>query len=156
MSPRSPVQAALLLATGTLVLALAASPPVAAQSDDGSPPTSPAPPAAVPSPARPAPAPASTLLRRQRVEPLPGSLDALLLVNDNNPELIRSAGILLSGFDPARGFDGRPLGVPSAHLNLPLGGSFELFSHHVFAGRPESLDSTLWLAVVGAPAARLR
>jgi len=151
MSPKAPIQAGLLLATGSLVLALAGSPPVAAQSDDVTPPTSPAPPAAVPSPSRPAPVPAPTLLRRQRVEPLPGSLDALLLVNDNNPELIRSEGILLSSFDGRRGWDGRPLGVPSAHLDVPLNGAFELFSHHVFAGKPESLDSTLWLAVVGAP-----
>ena len=38
-----------------------------------------------------------------------------------------------------------------AHLNVPLSGSFDLFSHHVFAGTPERLDSTLWIAVVGAP-----
>lgn len=105
-----------------------------------------APPAAIPT-AQPAP----TLLRRQRVEPLPGGLDDGLMVNDNNPELIRGEGILFSGFDPRSGWSGRPLAVAGAHLNQPLSGSFELFSHHVFAGRPESLDSTLWLAVVAAP-----
>jgi hypothetical protein len=73
------------------------------------------------------------------------------MINDNNPELIRGPGILLSSFDPARGYDGRPLPVPAAHLNAPLQGPFNLFSHHVYAGRPESLDSTLWLAVVAAP-----
>lgn len=111
--------------------------------------------AAPPAPAAPAvptrPQSAPTELRRQRVEPLPGSLDGVFLVNDNNPELILSEGILLSGFDPGRGWDGRPLGVSAAHLNVPLSGGFELFSHHVFAGKPERLDSTLWLAVVGAP-----
>ena len=125
--------------------------PVAAQDGESSP--APSPPA--PSPAAPAvpskPQPAPTLLRRQRVESLPGGLDQVLLLNDNNPELIRNEGILLSGFDPARGWDGRPLGVGAAHLNVPLNGAFDLFSHHVFAGKPESLDSTLWLAVVGAP-----
>jgi len=125
-----------------MLLALVLARPVAAQDGEAAP-ASPA------VPAKPQSAP--TLLRRQRVQPLPGGLDQVLLLNDNNPELIRGAGILLSGFDPARGFDGRPLGVPSAHLNVPLGGSFELFSHHVYAGKPESLDSTLWLAVVGAP-----
>jgi len=85
------------------------------------------------------------------VEPLPGGLDAVLLINDNNPELIKAEGILFSGFDPRRGWDGRPLAVPAAHLDVPLSGRFELFSHHVFAGRPERLDSTLWLAVVAAP-----
>jgi hypothetical protein len=110
-------------------------------------------PAAIPPPTAlpPKPQPQPTLLRRQSVEPLPGALDQVLLINDNNPELIRAPGILLSGFDPRRGWDGRPLGVASAHLNVPLNGAFDLFSHHVFAGKPESLDSTLWLAVVGAP-----
>jgi hypothetical protein len=73
------------------------------------------------------------------------------MFNDNNPELIREAGILLSGFDGRRGFAGRALGVPQAHLDMAFNGTFELFSHHVYAGKPEELDSTLWLAVVGAP-----
>jgi hypothetical protein len=84
-------------------------------------------------------------LRQQRVAPLPGTLDGVLLVNDNNPELITSAGILLSTF-AAKG-----RGVPEAHLDVPLDGRFDLFSHHVYAGKPESLDSTLWLAVVAQP-----
>ena len=126
--------------------------PVAAQDGEAAqapPAAAPPAPAAPTVPTRPESAP--TVLRRQRVEPLPGGLDGVLLVNDNNPELIRSEGILLSGFDPGRGWDGRPLGVSAAHLNVPLNGVFELFSHHVFAGKPERLDSTLWLAVVGAP-----
>ena len=86
-----------------------------------------------------------TVWRRQTVAPLPGSLDPVPLINDNNPELVRSAGILLSTFA------GQGRSVPSAHLDLPLQGPFGLFSHHVYAGRPEQLDSTLWLAVVAAP-----
>ena len=133
----------------TLVIALLAvvlARPVAAQDGEALP----APAAAAATvPTKPQPAP--TVLRRQRVAPLPGGLDQVLLLNDNNPELIRSEGILLSGFDPARGWNGRPLAVRAAHLNVPLNGGFDLFSHHVFAGKPESLDSTLWLAVVGAP-----
>ena len=126
--------------------------PAAAQDGEAAPAPAPAVPPAPAAPAVPAkPLSAATVLRRQRVEPLPGGLDAVMLVNDNNPELIRSEGILLSGFDPARGWDGRPLGVSAAHLNVPLVGGFDLFSHHVFAGKAESLDSTLWLAVVGAP-----
>ena len=73
------------------------------------------------------------------------------ILNDNNPELIKGPGILLSTFDGQQGYKGRPLGEPSAHLNTALSGPFELFSHHVYAGTPESLDSTLWLAVVAAP-----
>jgi hypothetical protein len=91
------------------------------------------------------------VLRSQSVEPLPGGLDQVPMVNDNNPELIKEPGILLSSFDPLRGYDGRPLGVTAAHLNAPLQGPFVLFSHHVYAGKAESLDSTLWLAVVAAP-----
>ncbi|MFO8238609.1 MAG: DUF3370 domain-containing protein [Prochlorococcaceae cyanobacterium] len=85
------------------------------------------------------------LLRRQTVAPLPGGLDSVLMVNDNNPELIRGPGILLSTF-PAAG-----RAVPEAHLDVVLDGRFDLFSHHVYAGKPETLDSTLWLAVVAQP-----
>ena len=94
---------------------------------------------------RPAPAPAATLLRPQQVAPLPGGLDPVLMVNDNNPELILESGILLSTFEGK----GRPF--PDAHLNIPLNGRFDLFSHHVYAGTPQTLESTLWLAVVAMP-----
>ncbi len=99
----------------------------------------------------PKPAPAPPVLRPGTVAPLPGRLDAVPMVNDNNPEVIKGPGILLSTFDGQRGYDGRPLGVPAAHLNAAVSGPFELFSHHIYAGTPESLDSTLWLAVVAAP-----
>lgn len=89
--------------------------------------------------------PGAPLLRRQTVAPLPGGLDAVLMVNDNNPELISGPGILLSTFP------GAGMGVPEAHLDVPLDGRFDLFSHHVYAGRPETLSSTLWLAVVAQP-----
>ena len=96
--------------------------------------------------APPAPvAPATTTLRPQTVAPLPGGLDPVLVVNDNNPELIAGPGILLSTFP------GRQRPVPEAHLDLALNGRFDLFSHHVYAGKPETLDSTLWLAVVAQP-----
>ena len=88
---------------------------------------------------------ASTVLRPQTVAPLPGGLDAVLMLNDNNPELITAPGLLLSTFPAA----GRP--QPDAHLDLALSGRFDLFSHHVYAGRPETLDSTLWLAVLAQP-----
>jgi hypothetical protein len=96
-------------------------------------------------PATSSPTPAAPVLRRQTVAPLPGSLDEVLVVNDNNPELISGPGILLSTFASAGH------GVPEAHLDVPLNGRFDLFSHHVFAGKPETLDSTLWLAVVAQP-----
>jgi hypothetical protein len=89
-----------------------------------------------------APAP---VLRPQTVAPLPGGFDPVLVVNDNNPELISGPGILLSTFP------GRVRPVPGAHLDVELSGRFDLFSHHVYAGRPETLNSTLWLAVVAQP-----
>ena len=109
-----------------------------------------------PSPApKPAPAPQAAptppVLRPGTVAPPPGRLDAVPMLNDNNPEVIKGPGILLSTFDGQRGYAGRPLGEPSAHLNAAVSGPFELFSHHIYAGTPESLDSTLWLAVVAAP-----
>jgi hypothetical protein len=64
------------------------------------------------------------------------------MVNDNNPEVVKGPGILLSTFD------GKTRGVPSAHLNVPLEGSFELFSHHIFAGVGPKPDSTLWQGIV--------
>jgi len=88
---------------------------------------------------------AGPVLRPQTVAPLPGGLDPVLVVNDNNPELISGPGILLSTF-AARG-----RAVPEAHLDVELNGRFDLFSHHVYAGKPETLNSTLWLAVVAQP-----
>ncbi len=81
----------------------------------------------------------TAVVRQQQVRQLPGHLDEVLMVNDNNPELITSEGILLSTFPANQG------------LNVALDGRFDLFSHHVFAGKPEELTSTLWLAVLAQP-----
>ncbi len=91
-------------------------------------------------PACPA-AQADAFARQQDIRPLPGALDTVLMVNDNNPELIRDEGILLSTF-PEGGSDA---------VTVPLNGRFDLFSHHVYAGNDDSLDSTLWLAVMVSP-----
>lgn len=89
-----------------------------------------------------APAAAAEQLRPQEVRALPGGLDRVPMVNDNNPEVVKGPGILLSTFD------GRGRGVPAAHLDVPLEGPFELFSHHIFAGQGREPASTLWLGVV--------
>ena len=81
-----------------------------------------------------------SLTRHSQVRALPGQLDDVLMVNDNNPELITGEGILVSTFPQAPG------------LNVALNGRFDLFSHHVYAGQTDQLDSTLWLAVVAEPA----
>ena len=96
-------------------------------------------------------APLPARLRPQAVEALPGGLDGIPVLNDNNPELIVSPGILLSTFKGGSRLGAIPLGGPASHLNAPQTGTFDLFSHHVYAGKPESLSSTLWLAVVAAP-----
>ncbi|MEB3324933.1 MAG: DUF3370 domain-containing protein [Cyanobacteriota bacterium] len=96
-------------------------------------------------------APLPTRLRPQLVEALPGGLDATPVLNDNNPELIVAPGILLSTFKGGSRLGPIPLAGSGAHLDAPQSGTFELFSHHVYAGKPESLSSTLWLAVVAAP-----
>ncbi len=82
------------------------------------------------------------ILREGLVLPLPGQLNTELMVNDNNPEVVSDSGILLSTFA------GEGKAHPDAHLDVPLSGSFELFSHHVFAGEGRAPNSTLWLAVV--------
>ena len=69
------------------------------------------------------PGAAEVIEREQSVRPLPGSLDSVLMVNDNNPELIEDDGILISTFP-----DGEAASVP-----VVLNGRFELFSHHVYA-----------------------
>ena len=90
------------------------------------------------------PGAAEVIERQQSVRPLPGGLDSVLMVNDNNPELIEDDGILISTFP-----DGEAASVP-----VVLNGRFDLFSHHVYAGDAEgSPSSTLWLAVL---ARRLR
>ena len=92
------------------------------------------------------PSVAEVFERQQSVRPLPGSLDSVLMVNDNNPELIQDDGILLSTFP-----GGEEASIP-ASVPVVLNGRFDLFSHHVYAGDAEgSPTSTLWLAVLAAP-----
>ena len=82
---------------------------------------------------------ADSLVRQQQLRPLPGQLDEVLMLNDNNPELITGEGVLLSTFPTNQGLD------------VAFNGRFDLFSHHVYAGKPEELASTLWLAVLAQP-----
>lgn len=61
----------------------------------------------------------------QEIRPLPGELDRVLVFNSNSPEVVQTEGILLSTF-PFRGME-----FPAAHLNKPLEGRFDFFSHHI-------------------------
>lgn len=81
-------------------------------------------------------------MQPQQVRPLQGSLDDTPVFNSNSPELVQTPGILLSTFPP----DG--MAFPSAHLNFPLTGRFDIFAHHVAkAPTPEDLRS-LYLGIL--------
>ncbi len=87
------------------------------------------------------PAPQEVVLP-QEIRPLPGQLNNIPVFNSNSPELLLQEGILLSTFPPNR------QRFPSAHLNLPLTGRFDLFAHHIAkAPSPEDLR-TLYLGVI--------
>jgi hypothetical protein len=81
-------------------------------------------------------------VQHQTVHPLPGQLDDVPVFNSNSPELIQSDGILLSTF-PSDG-----MRVPSAHLDFPLKGRFDIFAHHVARGLTLDDTRTLFLGIV--------
>ncbi|EDX84975.1 hypothetical protein S7335_2674 [Synechococcus sp. PCC 7335] len=78
----------------------------------------------------------------QEVRPLPGGLDTVPVFNSNSPEIIESDGILLSTFPPS----GKR--APSAHLNYPLSGRFDIFSHHVAKGQDDRDDRTVYHGIL--------
>ncbi len=92
-------------------------------------------------PAPPTPTPQEIVVP-QEVRPLPGRLDNVLVFNSNSPEVVQQEGILLSTFPPA----GKQ--TPTAHLNLPLSGRFDVFAHHV--AKPIAAEDlrTLYLGVI--------
>jgi hypothetical protein len=93
-------------------------------------------------PAPPPPPEPQEFVRPQEVRPLPGGLDQIPMFNSNSPELVQTEGILLSTF-PAAGME-----QPTAHLNFPFEGRFDLFAHHVYrAPSPEELTS-LYLGII--------
>ncbi len=98
---------------------------------------------AVPPPKAPTPNPAPQEIKvPQEVRVLPGQLDGVPVFNSNSPELVQTEGILLSTFPPV----GKR--SPSAHLNLPLQGRFDIFAHHIAKAKtPEDLR-TLYLGIL--------
>jgi hypothetical protein len=85
--------------------------------------------------------PPQEIVQPQEVRPLPGQLDRVPVFNSNSPELVQVEGILLSTFPP----DGKQ--QPSAHLNFPFNGEFDLFAHHAFKAITPELSS-LYLGVI--------
>ncbi|HEY9848603.1 MAG TPA: DUF3370 domain-containing protein [Leptolyngbyaceae cyanobacterium] len=90
----------------------------------------------------PTPAPPQEILRQQEVRPLPGQLNNIPVFNSNSPELVLKEGILLSTFPPI----GKRF--PTAHLNFPFRGRFDLFAHHVARGESPDNLQTLYLGVI--------
>lgn len=80
------------------------------------------------------------VVQSQEVRPLPGKLDRIPVFNSNSPEGVKSDGILLSTFPST---DKK---VPTAHLNYPLQGRFDLFAHH-FSYYPKD-SRTLYLGII--------
>jgi hypothetical protein len=99
----------------------------------------------------PTPTPTSTptpirvqelVVQPQEVRALPGQLNKVPMFNSNSPEVVQTEGILLSTF-PSSG-----KAVPSAHLNLPLEGSFNLFAHHIARSKTPGDSRPMYLGVI--------
>lgn len=80
------------------------------------------------------------IIQQGEVRALPGQLDAVPLFYSDSPEWVKKEGILLSTFPP----EGKK--VPSAHLNFPFQGQFNLFAHH-FTHTPPNLQ-TLYIGAI--------
>ncbi|MBW4634164.1 MAG: DUF3370 domain-containing protein [Iphinoe sp. HA4291-MV1] len=88
------------------------------------------------------PTPSEEIVHQQQVRPLLGNLDSIPMFNSNSPEKVLKEGILLSTFPP----EGKK--VPTAHLNFPFKGRFDVFAHHIAeAPTPEDLR-TLYLGII--------
>lgn len=99
----------------------------------------------------PAPTPVpQEIVIRQQTRPLPGQLDTVPVFNSNNPEVVKTEGILLSTFPP----QGKR--VPAAHLNFPFQGRFDLFSHHIARAieTPNDLRTMYQGAIIYNPSSR--
>jgi hypothetical protein len=82
------------------------------------------------------------VVQPQEMRPLPGQLDKVLMFNSNSPEVVQTEGILLSTFPP----NGKA--VPSAHLNFPFVGTFNLFAHHIARGSKPNDWRPMFLGVI--------
>jgi Protein of unknown function (DUF3370) len=84
----------------------------------------------------------SDVVEAQEVRPLPGKIDNTPVFNSNSPELVLQEGILLSTFP------GTGKANPNAHLNYPLQGNFDVFTHHVAKAQPADNLRTLYIGVL--------
>lgn len=80
--------------------------------------------------------PRAIITQYQTVIPLPGNLNEIPVFNSNSPEVIAQEGILLSTFPKS----GKAQAI--AHLDTPLEGRFDIFTHHI--SRPAKEKRTLY------------
>jgi Protein of unknown function (DUF3370) len=90
----------------------------------------------------PATTPPKEVVQPQEVRPLPGKLDKVPTFNSNSPELVLREGILLSTFPP------EDKKFPTAHLNFPFRGRFDIFAHHVARAEPPENLRSLYLGII--------
>ncbi|MDB9514306.1 DUF3370 domain-containing protein [Kamptonema animale CS-326] len=86
--------------------------------------------------------PPKVVMQTQEVRPLPGQLDSIPVFNSNSPEMVQTEGILLSTF-PSQGKQ-----TPSAHLNFPFKGRFDIFSHHIVKAKTTQQTRTLYQGII--------
>jgi hypothetical protein len=84
--------------------------------------------------------PSAIITQYQEIRPLPGSLNQVPVFNSNSPEVIAREGILLSTFPRA----GKAQAI--AHLETPLEGRFDIFTHHI--SRPAEGRRTLYQGIL--------
>lgn len=80
------------------------------------------------------------LTQIQEIRSLPGKLNEVPVFNSNSPEIVQTEGILLSTFPSNGKFE------PRAHLNKPLKGRFDIFTHHI--SRPIGTNRTLYQGLI--------
>ncbi|MEG5176165.1 DUF3370 family protein, partial [Microcoleus sp. B3-D7] len=87
-------------------------------------------------------APLNTVMQPQQVRVLPGQLDSIPVFNSNSPEVVQTEGILLSTFPQ------EAKQVPSAHLNFPFKGRFDIFAHHIAKAKNRAETRTLFQGII--------
>lgn len=93
-------------------------------------------------PPQPSSSPLKTVMQRQQVRILPGQLDNIPVFNSNSPEVVQTEGILLSTFPQ------EAKQVPSAHLDFPFKGRFDIFAHHIAKAKNREQTRTLFQGII--------
>ncbi len=93
-------------------------------------------------PSPPSTAPLNSVMQPQQVRVLAGKLDSIPVFNSNSPEVVQTEGILLSTF----GQEAKQ--VPSAHLNFPFKGRFDIFAHHIAKAKNREETRTLFQGII--------